>query len=204
MDHKRGVLLGCAGLFVLFLLCAGGLLTGLGLMKYGSQNGARDATHRTSSVRTLPPATGQPPETRPATQPKATQPAYQANAKQVPPEDELRKLITATILDFDKAARAKDVKLLLPRLVASQQRPEDATRLKGVLKNFEDRPPVEFATVGMVAPTYDLPAVLNKEGEFTVGGYFPTKPTRVNFTFTYHFENGDWKLGAWKLGTTLP
>lgn len=205
MDHKRGLVLGGVCLFILLLICSGGIAVSLALFGFRtSKVSDRDPSVRSSSAASLPKTTDKSPATRPATLPKATQPAYKPDGKQVPPVDELRKLLTATILDVDKAARAKDVKLLFPRLIGFWQRIEATERLKGSLKIFEDRPPPEFATVGNIAPIYDKPALLTKEGEFTVSGHFPTAPNRVNFTFMYLFENGDWKLGTWSLGTAQP
>jgi hypothetical protein len=202
MNHKRGVVLVGVGLLLLLLVCTGGLATTLMLLWHrAGADGDPDPFVRSTSAANLPKTTYKLPATRPAATPKATVPAYKPDGKQVPPEDELRKLLTATILDVDKAARAKDVKLLFPRLIGFWQRIESTEKLRGSMKLFEDRPPPEFASVGDVAPIFSKPAVLTKEGEFTVGGHFPTAPNRVNFTFTYLFENGEWKLGNWSLGT---
>ena len=202
MDHKRGVVLVGVGLLLLLLVCTGGLATALILLwQRAGADGEPDPFVRSTSAASLPKTTYKSLATRPAATPKATVPAYKPDGKQVPPEDELRKLLTATILDVDRAARAKDVKLLFPRLIGFWQRIEMTEKLKGSLKLFEDRPPPEFVSVGNVTPIFSKPAVLTKEGEFTVGGNFPTTPNPVYFKFTYLFENGEWKLGSWSLGT---
>ncbi|MBL8792685.1 MAG: hypothetical protein JNM56_02140 [Planctomycetia bacterium] len=203
MDHKRGVVLGCVGLFLLMLVCTGGITLALLLFNLkGGTDTAKDSGVRPVTAATLPKATEKLPATLPkATLPKIVPPVYKPDGKQVPPEDELRKLLTGTILDVDRAVRAKDVKLLFPRLIGFWQRVEGIESLKNSLRRFEERPPAEFGLVADVAPKFDKPAVLTKEGEFSVSGSFPTTPNPVYFKFTYVFEGGDWKLGNWGLGT---
>lgn len=111
----------------------------------------------------------------------------------LPADDELRKLATQSLLDFDQAVQAKDFAPFHETLSDPLKKAMTPAKLQDAFQVFVDKQ-IGIAGIKDVAPTYDAPPVINDKGELILVGRYPTQPVPVRFTLEYIRERGNWKL----------
>jgi hypothetical protein len=111
----------------------------------------------------------------------------------IPADAELRKMATATVLDFDQAVKAKDFAVFygkIAKLWQSQTKPEE---LKKIFQQFIDKD-VDLSGIKEVPPEFSEPPGLDADHMLALTGYYPAKTLRVNFKLRYAYEHPAWKL----------
>jgi hypothetical protein len=111
----------------------------------------------------------------------------------IPGESELKQMITASILDLDRAVQAEDFAQFRAKIAAVWQEQATAEQLQQSFQSFIDKQ-VRLGGVKDVAPEFDTPAALNSEHVLVVTGHYPTHPSQVKFTVKYLKEGQAWKL----------
>jgi hypothetical protein len=120
--------------------------------------------------------------------------AKSALQKAIPAEEELKKLLTKSLLDFDQAVKAKNFENFyksLSQLWKGQTSPE---ALQKIFQQFIDKN-IDISGIEDVAPVLEpKPAI--KESFLVVEGHYPLKSERVEFTLRYTLESSAWKLAG--------
>lgn len=113
----------------------------------------------------------------------------------VPPVDDVRVLVRATILDFNEAIQKKSFDDFFNRISLSWQKQVSPKRLMRAFEPFvENKINLTEFGIQQSAPQFSSPPTVNGEGLLVVNGIFPTNPYRVAFSFRYMYEVPHWKL----------
>jgi FlaG/FlaF family flagellin (archaellin) len=113
--------------------------------------------------------------------------------KAVPADEELRRLATETLLDFNQAVKAGDFTAFHGKVSAPLQQKFTAQQLQDSFQEFIDKK-IDIDGIKDVAPQLDAPAAINNAGVLTVKGHYPTRPNQVRFALEYVREAAGWKL----------
>ncbi len=111
----------------------------------------------------------------------------------VPPEDRLRGLTTATLLDFNKALGAKDFTAFHGKSSRQLRQQIAPARFLKEFQQFLDKK-IDLAGIKDVQPVFEPAPFVDDEGVLTLSGFYPTQPVRVQFRLRYVYEDPDWKL----------
>ncbi|MBM3890940.1 MAG: hypothetical protein FJ388_17655 [Verrucomicrobia bacterium] len=114
-------------------------------------------------------------------------------AKQVPPEDELRKLADKTLLDFNAAIQAKSFAKFYETISALWKSQITAEKFQSVFQEFIIKQ-INLSAIEGVAPVYDEPPSINSDGVLVLSGYYPAKTLRVTFRLKFVYEHPEWRL----------
>lgn len=131
-------------------------------------------------VRAAPRATGRKPAGKPA-------------PRTVPAEAALRQLVTASLLEFNKAVQAKDFTRFYASLSKLWQGQTTPDKLQMIFTEFIDKK-VDIAPIAGSAPRFDGPAKIDKQGILSASGLYPVRPLPVRFKLDYIQESSAWKL----------
>lgn len=123
--------------------------------------------------------------------------------KQIPPDDELRRLTTDTLLEFNEAIQAQDFTQFHAGVSTLWQRQITPEGLKDAFRAFADQE-VDIAAIGEVAPVFTEPPALDENELLVLEGYYPTHPTQVAFELKYTYEHPEWKLFGISVGFLAP
>lgn len=113
--------------------------------------------------------------------------------RQIPPNDELQKLATQTLLDFNQAIKDKDFTAFHRKGSAPFREQLSPAKLQMNFQKFIDLE-VDLGGIKNVEPIFDQPPEIDKDGILGLAGYYPTKPLRVRFNLDYTYEHPAWKL----------
>ncbi len=119
--------------------------------------------------------------------------------KQLPPDDELSRLVTRTLLDFNGALQARDFIAFHAKVSEFWQRQIAPEQLETAFQPLIDRE-VDLAAIEHVAPIFREPPALDENGMLVLEGYYPTRQARVIFELTYTYEHPQWKLFGINVG----
>jgi hypothetical protein len=197
MTSNKGVLIG-VGIGAAIVLLCGGLLTGVAVTALAMRKGpsvALATPKATQAKVAMPATTPKAPPTLPVRPPEPPPPRYAKD--KVPNADDLRRLTTASLLDFDNAVKTKDIKGLQAKLSRIWQGPMGLENLTdfvgGAIGNKAD-----FSGVKDVVPTFNPPAQINADGHLIVEGLYAAKPQQVKFKLDYVWEDDTWKLNTYR------
>lgn len=113
-----------------------------------------------------------------------------------PPGDpELRELVLNSMLAFNTAVKAADFTSFHTTLAKPFRAQHTAEQLKEAFQGFVEKQ-IDFSVIRGVQPEFDGPVKVSDAGVLAVAGAYPTKPTQVNFSLSYLFEDAQWKLIA--------
>lgn len=121
------------------------------------------------------------------------QPTQQMNAFKVPSNDELVKLVHASMLAFGTSIDAKNMTHFhsqISNLWQSQYSPEKLEEAFGKLYNLG----AKWSSLQNLSPIFEGTPALNDKGILVVSGYYPTSPDLLTYTQKYIREGAAWKL----------
>jgi hypothetical protein len=130
----------------------------------------------------------------------ALESAVGVGGKQVPADEDVQALVKATLLDFNRAVRAKDFKPFHDKIAVVWQREVTPEQLHTAFQAFIDKQ-IDLSGIEPLTAVLDQPPRINNEGLLEVSGYYPTKPKRVFFNLKYTYEHPSWKLTGINLET---
>ncbi|HUG90435.1 MAG TPA: hypothetical protein VML55_06360 [Planctomycetaceae bacterium] len=119
--------------------------------------------------------------------------------KQVPPDAELRRLVTSTLLDFNAAIQAEDFTGFHESVSTAWQQQITPAQLLEAFQSLIDRE-VDLAAIEEVPAVFSEPPGFDENGMLVVQGFYPTRPVRVAFELTYAYEHPEWKLFGINVG----
>jgi hypothetical protein len=110
----------------------------------------------------------------------------------VPSEDELKRMVTASLLDFNRAIRSGDFAAFYDKLSAVWKKQTTPGELQKVFQEFIDKN-IDISAIVGVQPRVTPPAV-NEKDILVVAGHYPTQPSQVRFELEYARDRDGWKL----------
>jgi Ca2+-binding EF-hand superfamily protein len=128
-----------------------------------------------------------------------TEKSQPAALPQLPAESELRRLTDETILAFAEAVRKKDFSGFYERFTKAQKQQGTAKDLQAAFQEYIDKQ-VDLSCIKGVAPVYDKPPAIDKDGSLSLKGAYPSKPLRVTFDLSFGREAESWKLDGLTVG----
>jgi len=117
-------------------------------------------------------------------------------AAPMPKDDDLKRLVTATLGSFADAVKAKDFTAFHGQIAAAWKKQVKPEELKDVFGTFLERE-IDLTGVKGEAPVFDKPTAIGANGVLAVSGYVPGVPAaeaRTEFELEYAYEHPDWKL----------
>jgi TM2 domain/Cytochrome oxidase complex assembly protein 1 len=111
----------------------------------------------------------------------------------MPRDEELHRLVTQTLEDFDRAIQAKDFTAFHATLSTLWKTQVTPAQMHEVFQSFMVNE-VSISGVKDAPPVFDALPVINDKGILILSGYVPITPLHVLFTLTYAYEYPQWKL----------
>lgn len=116
----------------------------------------------------------------------------------IPDADQLQKLVTQSLLDFNSGVEAKDFTDFYGTISKTWQGQTSAEKLAEVFKSFVENQ-IDISPIQDVSPEFSEPVAIDNNGVMHIRGSYPTQPLRVVFELNYVYERSNWKL----LGVSL-
>jgi hypothetical protein len=119
-----------------------------------------------------------------------------ASTDGVPSPEELRGLVTGSLLDLNRAVQAKDFTAFYNTLHPIWKYQTTAEGLRGSFQSLIDKE-ANIAGIKDVAPNFDPAPSITRKGKMQVleaAGSFPTTPRTVTFDLKYAPDENTWKL----------
>lgn len=114
----------------------------------------------------------------------------------LPPEKELKALVTETLIAFNKGVLKKDFAQFHQERLSPDLRKEfPIEKFTETFKVFIDKN-YDISSVAETEPVFEVPPSINDDGVLVLKGRYDTKPNKVTFTLKYVNESSAWKLIA--------
>jgi hypothetical protein len=119
----------------------------------------------------------------------------------IPPEETLKEMVNATMLDLAIAIKAKDFKGFYKKIAALWKEQTSAEALAENFRSFSDQN-MDLTVLQALDPVLTKAPALDENDWLVIEGYYPSQPSRAYFTMKYLIEDGVWKLAAVDLNVT--
>ena len=117
-----------------------------------------------------------------------------ADAPAVPPEAELKKMVTAAVLAFNEGIQAKDFTKFHAAASTPFKEQVPPAKMRQAFSEFIEKK-VDLSRVKGVEPTLDREPALAQEGRvLELAGHYETPPVNPHFSLKFYREAGEWKL----------
>ena len=113
----------------------------------------------------------------------------------LPSEEVLKDLVKATMLDLAIAIKAKDFKGFYQKTASLWKEQTTPQALAENFRSFTDQN-LDLTVLQAVGPVFTKGPALDENDWLAVEGYFPSEPSRTNFSMKYLKEGDSWKLAA--------
>jgi hypothetical protein len=110
-----------------------------------------------------------------------------------PPEEHLKSMVNATMLDFAMAVNTRDFSDFYQNIAKLWQDQTTPEELADIFKSFSDQG-IDLTVLQGLDPAFTQEPYFNEEGWLVLQGQYPTQPSIVYFTLTYLFESPKWGL----------
>ncbi len=121
--------------------------------------------------------------------------AVALRAAEVPDEADIRTMTEDSLRSFGQGLKDKDLSEFYDDIAVAWQKQITAEKLTEIFSKFFDKDIDLPAIVDQLEPVFKpAPAIDSSNDVLVIKGYYPTKPSRLNFQLKYLEEEGDWKL----------
>ncbi len=110
-----------------------------------------------------------------------------------PAEEDLKRLVRTTLLDFNDAVKAKSFAKFHTGLAKPFREQFTPEKLQETFQQFIDKE-LDIAAIATLEPTFAAAPTVDESEVMAVSGSYPTTPVKVHFALKYHFEGGQWKV----------
>lgn len=110
-----------------------------------------------------------------------------------PSEPESATYAINTTMDFARAIQAGDLSLFLKTTAQEFQDKFSVRQFEEAFGGFISQN-INLMAVQNYQPTFVIPPGVNKDGDLVLRGYFPTRPSRIHFDYTYQWKAPEWKI----------
>jgi hypothetical protein len=111
----------------------------------------------------------------------------------LPSDAELKQLVQATMLDFALAVKAKDFTGFYKQIAQLWQSQITKDELANIFQAFMDQN-IDLTGLQELDPVFTETPALTADEVLVLQGNYPSKPSGVEFTLKYIFEESQWKL----------
>ena len=118
-------------------------------------------------------------------------------AAEVPDEADVQTLAEDSLRTFGQGLKDKDFSEFYDEIASAWQQQTTAEKLMEAFSKFLDKDLDLPAIVEKLEPVFKpAPVIESVESHelLVIKGYYPTKPSQLNFQLKYLEEEGDWKL----------
>ena len=121
-------------------------------------------------------------------------PVRAAEDKPIPPEAELKKLVTGAVLSFNEGVQAKDFTKFHAGASSYFKQQVPADKMRQAFNEFIEKK-VDLSRVKNVEPVFDREPALVQDGRvLELVGHYETPPVNPHFALKFFHEDGQWKL----------
>ncbi|OUS18285.1 hypothetical protein A9Q88_00405 [Gammaproteobacteria bacterium 50_400_T64] len=119
-----------------------------------------------------------------------------AEEKQSLPSDlENQKIVLETTLAFAQAVNAKDLSLFRNQTTKEFKAEFSHEQFETVFAGFIKQE-INLLPAAKLNPEFHIPPILSDDGTLILRGYFPTRPSQIEFDYNYLWRNGGWKISG--------
>lgn len=119
-----------------------------------------------------------------------------ADEKQVlPNSSENEKIAVDTTLAFAKAVNANDLSLFRNQTTKEFKTTFTHEQFEKTFSGFIEQK-INLLPVANLKPQFRNPPSLSNDGTLTLKGYFPTRPSQVEFDYSFLWRNNGWKVSG--------
>jgi len=116
-------------------------------------------------------------------------------AAEVPDEADIQTLAEDSLRSFGQGLKDKDFSEFYDDIATAWQKQTTAEKLMEAFSKFLDKDIDLPAIVDQLEPVFKpAPTIDSSNDVLLIQGYYPTKPSQLNFQLKYLEEEGDWKL----------
>lgn len=117
--------------------------------------------------------------------------------------DDYAALVRSSMLDFDMAIRAGDLRLFWATTAPEFRGRFTAEQFQQAFRGFLDQR-VNLAPVQELSPVFIREPGVRDDGLLDMAGYFPTEPSQVHFDLQYARHVQGWRLVGVNVGVGQP
>jgi hypothetical protein len=118
-----------------------------------------------------------------------------STGNEVPSDEELRRLVAQSLMDFNEAILAEDFSSFHEGISELWKNQITVEQLAGVFQPFVENE-IDISPIKDMSPEFNQPPAMNEDGFLVVSGYYPTQPSSVFFELNYCYEHPEWKLAG--------
>lgn len=118
-----------------------------------------------------------------------------------PPRNELKKLVSESILLLSDAIQQQDFHQFYNRTAKIWQKETSPEKLAEIFQSFADQK-ATFSSIGVLEPDFEERPAINDDGCLVIKGSYPTRPSRLSFDVSYITEDNSWKLVSININIT--
>lgn len=111
----------------------------------------------------------------------------------VPPMPEIKRLVTQSLLDWNRAVQKGDFTGFHAGLAFPFREQFSPEKLRDSFRAFADNK-IDISSIRDAEPILSPPPSVDADGVLKVSGYYPTSPSKVSFDVKYMLEGGAWRL----------
>lgn len=119
--------------------------------------------------------------------------ASSADEADLPSRAEAAELVKATTNAFTDAVNARDLSLFHAQTAPEFQREISPEEFNELFADFVTQE-IDLSVLGDYEPMFTSNPALSAQGVLRLEGYYPTRPSRAQFGYTYQFAGDEWQL----------
>ena len=113
----------------------------------------------------------------------------------LPSEPENEKIVLDTTLTFAQAVNTKDLSLFRNQTTKEFKAEFSHEQFETAFGGFIEQE-INLLPVATLKPVFHTPPALDEGGTLILRGYFPTRPSQVEFDYNYLWRSGGWKISG--------
>lgn len=111
----------------------------------------------------------------------------------LPDSSESAQIALKTTLAFAEAVNAKDLSLFRFRTTTEFKEKFSHAQFEQAFSGFIEQN-INLLPVAKLSPVFHTPPSMSEDGTLTLTGYFPTRPSQVEFDYSFVWRKDDWKI----------
>ena len=116
----------------------------------------------------------------------------------LPNAAESEQIAIETTLQFARAVNAKDLSLFRNQTTEEFKKQFSHEQFNNTFKGFIQQN-INLLPIAKLKPIFHFPAALTKDKNLILSGYFPSRPSKVSFSYSYIWRSNQWKVTGIKL-----
>ena len=113
----------------------------------------------------------------------------------LPSSSENEKIAMDTTLTFAEAVNTNDLSLFRKQTTKEFKAEFSHEQFEKTFSGFIEQK-INLLPVAKLKPQFHNPPFLSKDGTLTLKGYFPTRPSQIEFDYSFLWRNKGWKISG--------